>query len=172
MAKKIRLELSSSNEDIYFDSYYIINQLLNEKNIYPSSQKRITMSDFLFALKQNDKQIGFVSAFKDDRFYSDVLSLDLCLLKSYRSNGIANKVLPRVVLAIEQSSEYNDEFIIIEKSKSHDDEIKGIKYSDDIILLQDRLEEINYTHPDGIERGKKVVSGREAFFNPNNKGRK
>ena len=171
MAKNIRLELSSVNEDVYFDSFFIVNQLLKEKNVYPSSQKRVMMAEYLFALKINDDQIGFVSAVKDDKYYSDILSLDLCLLKPYRNIGIANEILPKVVSAIEHE-DFDNKFIIIEKNRSHDDQIDGIQYSDDIVLLQDRLDEINYVHPDGIVKPHRVVSTKEAFYGfSDNKGR-
>ena len=172
MAKNIKIELASTNEDIYFDSFFIVNQLLKENNVYPSSQKRIMMSKFLYGIMMNNEQIGFVSASSDEKYYSDVLVLDLCILKPYRKSGIANTILPRVLTAIEHNNQYSNEFVIIEKTRSHDDQIKGIKYSDNVVLLQNRLDEMNYIHPDGIERNKRVISGREAFGNSQIKGEK
>jgi hypothetical protein len=171
MAKNIKLTLSSNNENVYFDSFNIINQLLREKNVYPSSQKRIMMSKFLYGLIADGTQVGFVSASKDEKYYPDILSLDLCLLKQYRLPGMADKILPKVVTAIEQNRLYDNEFIIIEKSRSHDEDVKGIDYSNKIVLLQDRLSELNNVHPDGINKPTKVVNAKHSYTF-NNKERK
>ena len=169
MANNVRVLLSASTDDVYYDSLYIVNQLLREKNVYTSSQKRLTMADYIFAIMDHDKQVGFISAIKGDTFYNDVISLDICLLEPYRISKNFKKIIPKIVKKIENDSNYDNEFIVVEKKRSHIN-VDGIKYNDDIVLLQDRLNEIDYVHPDGIVATHRVCYSKEAFIN--NKERK
>ena len=162
MANNIKVLLSSNIDDVYYDSIYIVNQLMREKNVYASSQKRLTMADYIFAIMDKDKQVGFISAVKGDNFYDDIISLEVCLLEPYRCSKSINKLIPKIVKRIETDKNYDNEYIILEKNRSHVF-IDGIRYSDDIILLQNRLEEIDYDHPDGIKKNHRIITSKEAF---------
>ncbi|MCR5224393.1 MAG: hypothetical protein K6C11_04525 [Bacilli bacterium] len=136
----IDIRLSDMNDSYYFNSNEIVTELLNESNVYPGSQKRIFMSKFLFAIIHDNKQIGFVSCLLEG---TNVLSLDLCLLKEYRNLNIADEILYRVVDEIKNSSIYDGESIMINKNKVHDNITVGLNMGDNNIMLNCIVRESN-----------------------------
>jgi hypothetical protein len=134
--------LSNMNDYYYFQSAKMVSSFLQESDIYPSSQKRINYSDFLYAIMVDQKQVGFVSAYKEEE-HDNILNLDLCLLKEYRFKGYGNQFLKQIVRLIEANRKYKREFIIIDRSKAHDDITFGFDIGDNKVLLQNRIHELN-----------------------------
>ena len=110
---------STNDCDLYSDLANISTYLSNNTNGYASASKRLFLSKYLYAISYKDENIGFISLVKDDRYVSDILLMDLCLLPEYQEMSIGDLAIYELKDDIVKQEDYNNEFIMLDKSKTN-----------------------------------------------------
>lgn len=146
-------------EDIYYNSsaiFEVEDMMITEssiKDIFQGKYKRLLASRYIYMIHKGEENIGF-TYLVDEGVDSNILFLDMGLLKRYQNQGIGTKVLEKLV-----NMDF-DEFIIGETKKNNIStniigKRIGVKVADTedrnfYLLQKDRVEEfIDYN---GLEK--------------------